>query len=163
MSCGDFNRNLEHYLSDYAGAAARGEAGAWQAPEHTLRCARCQERWRQAVAVHGLLASLREAPGETDPYFFTRVEARIAAAGQASQRSWRARWAAQLGAARRDLIVAGAILALTFGSFCFDLQRTESPSIAEAVALDVPHVHWRHPSQDHGPGATDVLLSLLNR
>lgn len=162
MNCGEFARNLEQYLSDATGLAPTVDSAA-QPPEHAARCARCGQRWRRAVASQMLLASLREPAPDSDPYFFSRIQARIAAAQQESRLRWSARFAAQLGAARRDLILAAAILAITFGSFCFDLQRTESPSIAEAVALDVPHVHWRHPNQDHGPGATDVLLSLLNR
>lgn len=162
MNCGEFARHLEQYLSDAPALAT--EAGcAAPLPEHPARCARCAARWRRAVASQVLLASLRQPLPGPDPLFYARLRARIAAGQQRARLPWSARFAAQLGAARRDLILAAAILAITFGSFCFDLQRTESPSIAEAVALDVPHVHWRHPSQDHGPGATDVLLSLLNR
>lgn len=161
MSCGEFARNIEQYLSEYVDQAGEN-GGSGMLPEHLQTCRRCAERWRQALASHRLLATLREPAAEPDPYFLTRVQARIAQINRPAPR-WQARFAAQIGAARRDLVLAAAVLAITLGSFYLDLQRTETPSIAEAVALDVPHVHWRHPSQDHGPGATDVLLSLLNR
>lgn len=161
MSCGEFVRNIEQYLSEYVGQVGE-DACSGILPDHLQTCRRCAGRWRQALASHRLLASLREPAAEPDPYFVTRVQARIAQTSRPAPR-WQTRFAAQIGAARRDLVLAAAVLAITLGSFCFDLQRTETPSIAEAVALDVPHVHWRHPSQDHGPGATDVLLSLLNR
>ncbi|MGH9534819.1 MAG: hypothetical protein ACRD2E_08175 [Terriglobales bacterium] len=162
MSCGRFIRELEQYLSDYSGPAA----GPAPLPRHAQRCRRCARRWETARVSQALLASLRPGTGEgsaADPYFYARLQARIAARQREQLLGRNQRLSTQLGAARRDLIVAAAALALTFGSFCFGFSRTEAPSIAEAVALDVPHVHPHHPVLDHGPGSTDVLLSLLNR
>ncbi len=159
MSCGQFTRNLEYYLNDYL---ARGGP----APAHAAACRHCARRWRTALASQALLASLRPSepsPAPEDAYFFARLQTRIAHLQREQSLRWNQRFAAQLGAARRDLALAGAVLAITLGSFCFGLHRTESPDISEAIALDVPHVHVHHPSQDHGPAARDVLLSLLNR
>lgn len=163
MSCRQFLRDLEQHWDRHAGEVAprlpRDLAG------HAERCRRCAGRLREAQAARALLFCLRPvgsaAPGEPaaagsdSGRFLAGVRRQIARAGEKSV--W-IPWPIKA----RDLAVAGGIFALTLASFVYNVRRTETPDISEAEALDVPHVHWQHPSDDHQAGATDVFLSLLN-
>lgn len=153
MSCKEFLRALEDHWDRHSAAERPVLTG--ELASHAEGCSRCAERVRTGLQSRQLLFSLREER-PVDPFFVVRVRQRIASeAGAGSAwRRWRVQW--------RDLLVAGAIFVITLTSFVYDVHRTETPDISEAEVLDVPHVNWQHPADDHTAGATDVFLSLLN-
>lgn len=178
MSCQRYLRAIEDELDQLATCAP--ESGPDSPPlsaalrMHVEGCRRCARTLQSSWRARRLLAALREEsagpavpaggpgpedwrePPQQDALFLAAVKARIARARKPERGvgGLRVRW--------RDLGVAGAVFVFTLAGFIYDVHRTESPDISEAEALDVPHVHWRHPSDDHTAGATDVLLSLLN-
>lgn len=155
MRCSGFIRRLEEYLASHPDSLrVNGELGA-----HAAGCRRCAQALETALLSRALLASLREPlVEETEPAFFTRLHAHIDA-----ESAQRARGFLQRPLAWRDLVAATLLLVVSLGSFVYDVQHTETPNVDEAMVLDVPHVHARHPSLDHLHATpTDVLLSLLN-
>lgn len=155
MSCSRFVRGLEEYLDSHPETLqVNGELGA-----HASRCRRCRSVMDDALRSRLLLVSLR-APQEesTDPYFLTRLHARIEA--ESAQRPL---GFLQRRLAWRDVLAATLLFAVSLGSFVYDVHHTETPNVDEAMVLDVPHVHPQHPLLDHRHTTpTDVLLSLLN-
>lgn len=155
MRCSSFVRSLEEYLANHPDTMqVNGELGA-----HAARCRRCRAHLNSAVRSRLLLASLRTPQQEAvDPFFLTRLHARIEA--QSAERS---RGFLQRRLAWRDVLAATLLFAFSLGSFVYDVHHTEAPNVDEAMVLDVPHVHTQQPLLDHRHTTpTDVLLSLLN-
>lgn len=155
MRCSGFIRALEDFLASHPDAVSvNGQVAA-----HAAGCQRCQQRLQWALQSRMVLSTLRTPPAEgVDPYFLTRLQARIE-----SERRRRLGSLLQRPLAWRDLAVATMLLVVSLTSFVYDVHRTETPNVDEAMVLDVPHVNFRHPSLDHRHvTASDVLLSLLN-
>lgn len=155
MRCSRFIRSLEEYLASHPETLqVNGELGA-----HAAGCRRCQSHLDDALRSRLLLASLRTTREESvDPYFLTRLHARIEA--ESARRSG---GFLQRRLAWRDVLAATLLLAFSLGSFVYDVHHTEAPNVDEAMVLDVPHVHSRNPLLDHRHTTpTDVLVSLLN-
>ena len=159
MNCKQFLPHLETHWDRHAGEPAPRLPR--ELASHAEACPRCAARLRTGQLSRQLLFSLRppapdatESERQTD-LFVARLRRRLEQREAAP--AWlhlRVRW--------RDLAVAGAVFAITLTSFVYNVRRTETPDISEAEVLDVPHVNWQHPSDDHRAGATDVFLSLLN-
>lgn len=155
MRCSGFVRALEDYLASHPDAVqVNGQLGA-----HAVGCPRCQQRLELALRSRVVLSALRTPPAEgVDPYFLTRLQARIE-----GERRRRSGTPFRRPLAWRDLAVATMLLVVSLTSFVYDVHRTEAPNVDEAMVLDVPHVNFRHPSLDHRHVTTsDVLMSLLN-
>lgn len=159
MKCKHFIVALEDYLGRHPGELLAELPSPLRS--HASACARCEHRSRVAFRSRRLLAELR--PGDEpcpDPYFFTRLQARIAAQQQHPPvrfglRGWQV--------AGRDLTLAAILFAGTLGSFLYNFHRIESPNADEAMVLDVPHTNPMHPSDDHQrPQLADAMLSLMN-
>ncbi len=155
MKCRECQIGLETYLDahrDIAAAKPGGELG-----RHLEACLECEQAYQKALIGRRLLYSLRrQAPSEPDPYFTTRLRARIAA-GQA-----RPAWY-ELLRPGREMLAAACLFAATLGLFAFNFHRIEAPNISEAMAMDAPHVHYHHPEIDHHPAKVDTLLSVLSQ
>lgn len=158
MKCSQFIVALEEYLARHPGSPPDSVPAQWE--PHVQACDRCQRRWETAARSRRLLVGLGSvAEPASDPYFLTRVQARI--------REMQAHQAAAglrgLHVAWRDVIIASALFASTLGSFVYNIRRTERPNADEAIVLDVPHLNPMHPSDDHiRPKAADVMMSLMN-
>jgi len=148
--CHQFAMEVEAYLDRHPGPAP--VAVPSQLAAHAGECTTCAEAWTQAAASRTLLSHLAEAPvSEDTTYLATRVRALIA------DRERR-----YLPVAWKEMAVAAVLFAFTLGSFVYNIRRTESPNIDEAIALDVPHLNPQHPSDDHQrPGRADVMLTLM--
>ena len=160
MKCKQFVVALEDYLGRHSGVLAAELPHALQ--PHASACRRCQQRWSTAARSRLLLGGLRhppEAEPALDPYFFTRLQARIHAQQHAPSlfglRGWQI--------AGRDLVLAAVLFAGTLGSFLYNFHRIETPNADEAMVLDVPHLNPQHPSDDHvRPKLADAMLNLMN-
>ena len=155
MKCGDFVLELEEFLAAHPGAPGTMPA---HLKVHAEVCGACTARWRTAARSRLLLMELRPPePPAADPYFLNRVRARIQA-----QRGRPFATLAGLRVAWKDLIVAGALCAVTLGAFVYNLRRTERPNADEAIVLDVPHIDPHHPADSHRqPQTADALVSLI--
>lgn len=159
MNCKQFLRHVETHWDRHAGEPAPHLPR--ELASHAEACPRCAARLRTGQLSRHLLFSLRP-PAAADPaeterqtdLFVARLRRRLEQREAAAWPYLRVRW--------RELAVAGAMFAITLTSFIYNVRRTETPDISEAEVLDVPHVNWQHPSDDHRAGATDVFLSLLN-
>ncbi|HUX67105.1 MAG TPA: hypothetical protein VMV31_06425 [Terriglobales bacterium] len=161
MKCKQFVVALEDYLGRHPGALAADLPHALQ--PHASACPRCQRRWSTAARSRLLLGGLRPSPEAVeaglDPFFLTRLQARIYAQEHAPAlfglRGWQI--------AGRDLVLAAVLFAGTLGSFLYNFHRIETPNADEAMVLDVPHLNPQHPSDDHvRPKLADVMLNLMN-
>ena len=157
MRCRQCEREMETYLAVHAELPVPRPAGLLR--QHLDACPACARAFERALIGRGLLQSLRQdfAPSAVDGYFLTRLRARIAAA-QAAPPSWLETLSPQ-----RGLVLACAMFLMTLGTFAYNVHHNETPYIGEAIALDAPHVHVRHPSLDHNVQKVDVLLSVLSR
>lgn len=156
MTCRHFQITLENYLESHAEPPLppiTGESG-----RHMKECPSCAVAFDRALRSRRLLHTLRQdASPYADAYFLTRLRARIEAASEP-----RPAWPAVLRPGR-ELLVASCLFLLTLGTFVYNVHRVEAPSIGEAIALDAPHVHARHPNLDHHLRKVDLLLSVLTR
>jgi len=157
MKCRQVQLAFEDRLDALPGVAAEPLGRDIQA--HLELCEVCAAEVRRAQQSRMLLSALRrEAEPAADPFFFTRLQARLRAQARPVVSFW------HLGVGRRDLLVAMLIFLVSLGSFVYDVHRIERPSADEAIALDVPHVNTQHPSDDHrAADSQDVMLSLLSR
>jgi predicted anti-sigma-YlaC factor YlaD len=152
MTCRSFILALEDYFDTHPEGARLSR----ELSQHVAACPACAARYREAAQSRVLMASLRAArpAPQEDPYFLTRVKALIAS--QEQVRGWlpfRVVW--------RDVLGALAIFLVTLGTFVYDVHRVESPSVDEAIAVNVPHASADHPAQDHLPDGQNVMLTLL--
>jgi hypothetical protein len=155
MKCRSFIPALEEYFDTHPDATSTQQLSR-ELASHVGVCAECKASYRQALQSRVLLASLRASrrPDSEDPYFLTRVKARIAA--QQARRFW------PFVVAWRDVITAVAIFLITLGTFVYDIHRVETPHADEAIAVDAPHVNTAHPADDHEiASAQDVMVTLL--
>src|SRR6185312_9766144 len=102
-------------------------------PQHAHACASCGDRWRAAQLSRRLLAGIEPPNRTADPYFWTRLQARLHPVRLP-------RWSG-VGAKARDWAMASALFAATLGLFVYNIKRTEVPNANEAMALDVPHLN----------------------
>lgn len=155
MRCSRFKRGLEDYLANHPDSLqVNGALGV-----HAARCLRCRVLLDDAMRSRLLLSALRIPREETvDPYFLTRLHARIAT--ESTGRSYRF---LERHLAWPDVLAATLLFAVSLGSFVYGVHHTEAPNVDEAMVLDVPHIHPQHPLLDHRHTTpTDVLYSLLN-
>ena len=158
MTCRNFRTALEEYFDTRPAVGPSASGGlSRDLSDHVRTCKHCAGEYRDAVRSRILLSSLKdEAQPQADPYFFTRLQARI----REQARSFSV-WRLPLGV--RDVVAVVAVFLIMLGTFIFNFQRLESPNIDEAIAVDVPHVNALHPSDDHQPHSEDVMLSLLQQ
>ena len=153
LSCRPFLLQLEEFLDQHPGPLPSLPPGEWG--HHSRHCSACLERWRTAARSRILLAGLQAPPAAPDPYFFQRLQTRLAPQPRP--------WLGGLRISWRSLTLAGTLFAVTATSFAYDLHRTETPNADEAMVLDVPHVNAMHPSDDHvRPTLSDAMLNLMN-
>jgi hypothetical protein len=156
--CRAFVLAVEDYLAQHPASQPQLPS---RLEAHARDCARCRRGWETARQGRQLLAAIRvEGERPTEPFFLTRVQARIA---QEEQR--RAQAAGFLGrpVRWRDVAIAGAFFAATLCTFVYDVHRTEAPNADEAIALDVPHLNPNHPAGSHvRPKLADAMLNLMN-
>jgi hypothetical protein len=128
------------------------------------QCRKCQtaySHWRQS---RQLLQSLSEAatppPEAPDAaaQFWRRLQPRLLTPPAPAWRSW-----LQIPVATRELLMAGIAMLLLGGVFTYNIRRLQNPGVAEAMGLDVPHVHASHPYLDHQHRPEDVLLSIMTK
>ena len=156
MKCRQVQLDFEGRLDAVPGSSSEPLGRDLQA--HLESCARCAAEVTAAQQSQWLLGALRrEGEPPADPYFFTRLQARLRTEARPSITFW------HLGVGRRDLLVATLIFLVSLGSFVYDVHRIEQPNADEAIALDVPHVNVQHPADDHRADSQDVMLSLLTR
>lgn len=157
MTCRKFRRAVES--QNEPGGDARLSA-AMQA--HVHACAACQSAYHDWLISRSwlqTLASPRPAGEENAAeHFWQRLQPRL---GQPPEPEWKS-WL-QVPVYTRDLVMAATALLLLSGVFTFNAKRLQSPSMGEAIALDAPHVHARHPYLDHQRKPEDVLLSVMTR
>jgi hypothetical protein len=155
--CHQFVLGIEDYLAQHPGPDVSLPS---RLERHALRCRSCRKGWEEARRSRRLLAQLRlEGEPPAEPFFLTRVQARIEAEARRRAHSGLlgrpVRW--------RDVAIAGALFAATLCTFVYDVQRTERPNADEAIALDVPHLNPNHPAGSHvKPKLADAMLNLMN-
>jgi hypothetical protein len=151
--CRSYVLALEEFLDQHPGELPPAPAAEWA--RHGETCRACRRHWQVAAASRHLLSGLPAQPLRPDPYFLTRLQARLAPQPRP--------WLGGLRVGWRGLAVAATLFAVTATSFAYDLHRTESPNADEAMVLDVPHVNALHPSDDHlRPSLSDAMLNLMN-
>jgi len=149
--CREFVLALEEHLALHPGALPADIPAPLGL--HAAGCSACAQRWHTAGQSRSLMAALRGPAVVDDPFFWTRLQARMD--GPSRQRSFRV--------GGRELVLASALFAVTLGSFVYNFRRTERPNADEAIALDVPHLNPMHPADDHvRPQMADVMLNLMN-
>ncbi len=156
MTCRTFRRALE---SGNESAGASLLTAAMQA--HCHACAACRSAyrdWQTSRSWLQMLAPSAVRDENAEALFWQRLQSRL---GRPPEPDWKA-WL-QVPVYTRDLVMAAAALMLLAGVFTYNARNWQNPSMGEAIALDAPHVHARHPYLDHQRKPEDVLLSVMTR
>ncbi len=156
MTCRKFRLAIES--RNEASGAARLPA-ALQA--HADSCAACRSAYRDWLISRSWLQSLESRPERDEnaaEHFWLQLQARLRQPPEPEWKSW-----LRVPVFTRELVMASAALLLLTGVFTYNVKRLETPSMGEAIALDAPHVHARHPYLDHQRKPEDVLLSVMTR
>lgn len=162
MNCAAFMRGVEDYFSLRPCSEPGPAPGLPPAlTAHAATCRSCAAQFERARRSRVLLAALvSAAPAETepDPYFYTRLRARIASEARARQHPLYA-----LGVAWRHVAVAGLLCALTVGAFICGVEITEAPKADAAIAIEVPRSspYQAATARDGQANSVDMMVSLL--